>query len=210
MSNFPPPPSNPNPGGMPAGPPPGPPQPGWGPPPPGPAQPGWTPPGGNQQGAWGTPNLVPTVKEPASAAAKTAGWVIAGTALVVVIGSVLPWLSLSGPDAEAIERQMEAQGEGVGGLDKDGVLTIVLGLVALLMGVLRGTGRAVKGAAITGIVMGALVTLIGIVDILDVADVADEVAGFVRVDVSAGIGLWLTLLGGIAVLASSIWALRRT
>lgn len=202
MSQLPPPP--------PPGPPPGPPgppgpagQPGWGAPPP---QVGWTPPGPSAPNTWADPS----VKRPPSDAAKQAGWVIAGAGALVVVAAVLPWLTLSGADAEAVKSVMEAQDEGLNGLDKDGALTIVLGIVVVVMGVLRGTGRAVKGAAITGMVLGLLTALIGVVDLADVQSVKDDVSGLpLDFQVGAGIGLWLTLLGGVAVAGSSFWALRK-
>lgn len=177
-------------------------QPGWGAPTP---QVGWTPPGPSAPNTWADPS----VKPPASAAAKQAGWVIAGAGALVVVAAFLPWLTLSGPGADAVKAVMEAQDEGLNGLDKDGALTIVLGLVVVVMGVLRGTGRAVKGAAITGLVLGLLTALIGLIDLADVQSVKDDISGLpLDFQVGAGIGLWLTLLGGVAVAGSSFWALR--
>lgn len=179
-----------------------------------PNQPGWTPagsgPGGavpGPPGAWGGP---PPVKAEASPAAKMLGWFMVGAAGIVVVGSVLPWISLSGRDASLVEELVERQGEGLNGLDKDGVLTIILGLVAAVMGVLRATGRIVRPAAITGAVMGVLTALIAVVDIADVQSVKNDLnVALVQLDVAPGIGLWLTLLGGVAVTAVSVYALRK-
>jgi hypothetical protein len=139
------------------------------------------------------------------------GYLIAGAGVLGVVAAVLPWVTLSGSAAGTFEAVLEAQGEGLGGLDKDGSLTIVLATAAAVFGILRGLGKAVKAAPIVGIVAGALMTLIALVDIADVSGAADESPVFATSDltVGVGIGLWLTLAAGIAIAVTSVLALIR-
>ena len=56
-----------------------------------------------------------------------------------------------------------------------------------------------------------MVVLIAIVDIADISNTGDELpGGGVNLDTTVGVGLWLTLLGGIAMsLASIIGIIKR-
>ena len=136
---------------------------------------------------------------------------------VGILGAFLPWLSLSGAASGFVEAALDAQGESLSGIGRDGNLTIVLAIVAAAMGGIRLAGKAPKGAPITGIVAGVLITLIAIYDIGDVGSVSDALAQesggglygtMLDLQVSVGIGLWLTLIAGIAVVITSILALR--
>lgn len=136
---------------------------------------------------------------------------------VGILGAFLPWLSLSGGAAGFVKAMLEAQGESLSGIGRDGNLTIVLAIVAAVMGGVRLAGKAPKGAPTTGLVVGALITLIAIYDIADVGSVSDSLAqesgdglygSMIDLQVSVGIGLWLTLVAGIAVVVTSILALR--
>ena len=60
---------------------------------------------------------------------------------------------------------------------------------------------------IVGIVVGALVFLIGVVDIANVANVPDERFFDVTVETSAGVGLYLTALAGLVAVGAGIWTL---
>jgi hypothetical protein len=101
-------------------------------------------------------------------------WGLASGAAVVV-GSFGPWATF-GPFSK-------------GGLDGDGVITLVLGLVVLAAVWLR---RAPLGV----LVAGALVALIGIIDTIDVA-------GSQVLSPSPGWGVLLTAAAGLSVVA---WA----
>jgi hypothetical protein len=108
---------------------------------------------------------------------------VSGVAILVVgLAAFLPWVSIFGISAIGIEG--------------DGVLTLVLaiaGAVILafttgLVGSPRTPGRA---SQITLLVLAALVALIGLLDM----------------NGAAAIGLYLTLLGGIAWVVGAAWQL---
>jgi hypothetical protein len=119
-------------------------------------------------------------------------------------------LRLTGLGAAYVRRALEQQGNGVGGLHRDGKVTIVLALVAAFAGLWRGVGRGGRGPAIGAIVLGGLVTLIGVVDVGDVGSAGtNPVFDRAAVQIHPGIGLWLTLIGGLLLVAAGVHALLR-
>lgn len=203
------PPAAPAPGAQPAGtsapPPPAPPAGQWAqgaPPAPGPQAP--------DQHGWGAGAPVAPAA-PLSSAARSIGWAIVAAGVLGVIGSVMPWISLSGDAAPLVERLLDQQGEGLNGLDKDGVITIILALVAVGFGVARALGKIPKPAAGVALAAGALTALIAIIDIADVSSTKDDLGPLAtNLDVSVGAGLWLTLIAGIAIVATAVVALVRS
>jgi hypothetical protein len=105
--------------------------------------------------------------------------------LVVVLAAFLPWVSIFGV--------------GVIGIEGDGVLTLVLALAgavilamtAGLVGSPRTPGRA---SQIALLVLAVLVALVALLDM----------------NGAAAIGLYLTLLGGIAWVVGAAWQLSLT
>lgn len=104
-----------------------------------------------------------------------------GAIVVVVLGAFLPWVSIFG--------------SSVLGIEGDGVITLVLaigGAIVLALGGLIGKARFTgRKADITALVLAVVTALIGLMDM----------NGF------AAIGLYLTLLGGLAWTAGAIWQL---
>jgi hypothetical protein len=90
-----------------------------------------------------------------------------------------------------------AGGETWGGLSRDGVLTVILAIAAIVILALANTKR---WALITTGILGGLCVLIGIVDVGDISNRADEYG----IDAHAGWGLWLTLLSGGAIVIGAI------
>jgi hypothetical protein len=125
---------------------------------------------------------------PLSAAARAAGWLMAASGGLVVIGALLPWATW-GPFTLA-------------GTSGDGQITLVLGLVAIAVGVWRGLAKRPSGlqlaTSVTAAVLGAIVTLIGLVDAADVSDYA-----------SVGGGLVLTIVAGLALVGASVFGVVR-
>ena len=118
---------------------------------------------------------------------------------LLVIGCVGTWVKAE------IEIFGQTQSTSKGGLDKDGsivlVLTIIAGVLLVLWRAQRKRWMAIVAAAI-----GALCTLIAIIDVADMNGEKDTALG----SVSVGWGLWLTLVGSIALTVLSIvLALRR-
>lgn len=136
------------------------------------------------------------------------GWTLVGLGGVAIIGSALPWITLSGPQADAITLFIEAKGGGLGGLDHGGAVTVVLGIAAVVLGVGRILGR-LRHAAAVGAVVGLLMAAVAAVAAAD-HDLADQFHGQVdRLAQGAGLGVWVTLAAAVAIIGASLVALAR-
>ena len=120
-------------------------------------------------------------------------------AIVIIVGSVLPWATVSLGDLS----------ESVGGMDGDGAITLVLGLLLGAFAVYAYLRGAPRGLAWAAAVVAAIVAVVAIIDIADVSSLSGDLGDLA--DVSVGFGLWLVLIGGIAgtILAAAL-ALRKT
>ena len=108
---------------------------------------------------------------------------LAGAA-AAAIGSLLPWATV-GPIT-------------VRGTDGDGTITLVVAAIAALFAFRLPNGR---GSRILPLIGGLLIAAIGIWDMVDISSQSD---GFF--EVSIGIGIVITTLGGIALLAAFVLA----
>lgn len=174
--------------GQPQYPPPGqyPPPPGQYPPPPGYAQ-------------YGAP-----VRPPASGAVSGIGWAIVGASVLVIIAAFLVWGTVKGGGLEFKIHGLGSNKDVPGGDQvKDGAVTLTLAVVALILGIIRGVNKAALGAAIVALVMGAIVSIVALADIGDISDLKDQLDSG-GVEVSIGVGLWLTLIGGIVLVVLGI------
>jgi hypothetical protein len=156
--------------------------------------------GGQYGGQYDQPGYGPTGGGPAtvSSSGRLPGWFIVGSAVIVCISAFLPWVTLGGESFSGIG------GDDVGGA-KDGVITLVLGVIALAAGLGRALVKRPGGLQVTcsivALLMGLLIALIAVIDIADVNDIGE------LIDVGVGIGLWLTLVGGILLAADGVLAL---
>ncbi|MHB9287735.1 hypothetical protein ACKVMT_11945 [Halobacteriales archaeon Cl-PHB] len=111
-----------------------------------------------------------------------------GGGVAAVVGAVLPWASF--------------MGQSVSGLDGDGVITLILGIAAAGVIVVREWGQMDQAGV--G-VLGLLTLAIGGMaysDIGSLASMGGSGSGF-SISISPGIGLYLTLLAGILMLAGA-------
>jgi hypothetical protein len=165
--------------------------------------PGWypDPSGSGQQRYWDgnqwTDNYSPASggAPAASAAALPSLWWGAPAAVaLLVLGAIGPWATV---DIAAFGQSASAS---EGGLESDGVITLVLGLIdGGLLGVWRG--QRARWQAIVAAVLGALALLVAIIDVSDVSGTDVGLGG--AADVSVGWGLWVTLLGAIVMIVVS-------
>lgn len=109
---------------------------------------------------------------------KIGGW---AAAVVVLLGSFLPWASVSAFGVS----------QSVNGTEADGKRTL---LAALAMGVLFWLWN--RRTVIAAGAVSAIAAVIGIANLIDINGVAGDLGGLV--DVSAGIGIFMVILGGIA------------
>jgi Protein of unknown function (DUF2510) len=151
------------------------------------------------------PGLAPmtpmTPMAPVAPAQNLAGlrWVVFGGAAGVVLGSLLPWAKVTAPFIGTVT---------VSGTDGDGVLTLLGAVVAAGLAVLGFGARRSRGALIGTLVVGLLVAAVAVIDMVDVSDrIADAEGGDLPVQASIGIGLWVTLLGALAVVGGCVLAL---
>ncbi|MGZ8738638.1 MAG: hypothetical protein ACXWW7_15855 [Nocardioides sp.] len=105
--------------------------------------------------------------------------------IVVAVAAFLPWVSIFGIS--------------ISGIRGDGVITLILallgaGVLATRTGLLEQVKIPEKAGLIAFIVLAALVTLIGLIDL----------------NGAAAIGLYLTILGGIAWVVGAVWELKET
>lgn len=135
--------------------------------------------------------------EPVSSAVKIIGLVIGVFAALTAVAAFLPWVS----GAISVN--------GLGSSDAstkatDGVLTLIMAVVAGIFGVVSTltTKRSPLHltAGIIALVLGLLVVVIAFIDIADVQDTADKLGAAFEV----GIGLWLTLAGGIGLAVAGV------
>lgn len=108
-----------------------------------------------------------------------------GSAIVAGIAAFLPWVT-TGVEAGPVE--VSASSTGIEGL---GLLTLVLAIVAI--GVILAMSWEDQGTVATGIV-GVIVVIVGLWKIVDIEGAA-----------SPGIGLYLTVLGGLGLAGSGVW-----
>ena len=113
-------------------------------------------------------------------------WLMMAGAVAVIIGSFLDWATAFGGLAAK------------SGMDGDGVITLVTGIVMLLVAFLmtRGGGKA------KNIVFGlaaAISLLVAIIDLIDVGS-TDEV--------SIGIGLWIVAIGAVVAIVGFVRELK--
>ena len=132
--------------------------------------------------------------------AKSQAIVLLAGAAAVIVGAFLSWASV------------DFQGESISkaGTDGDGVITVVFGIAAAVLGFLALGATRRRWHAITALVLSALVAIIAVIDIADIKSrFGDDTSGL-DVEVSIGIGLWLTLAGGLAAAVGAVLVLTRT
>lgn len=105
--------------------------------------------------------------------------------VLVAVGSALPWAKASFGGFSATK----------GGLSGDGVITLIVGLLALVFFVVGLAVRARWPFAV-GLVLSLIVTAVALIDTIDVAG-----------DLTVGIGLWLCLAAGILGVVAGIGGL---
>lgn len=115
---------------------------------------------------------------------------------VVILGSLLPWATLSvGPFSRT-----------VAGTDADGVLTLPIAVVGLLVFVVRRQSGITT--LLTGLLTGVPVGGIALYDIINVSNMATDLTTHkvrsLSASVSVGVGLWLCLAGAILTIAASV------
>lgn len=112
---------------------------------------------------------------------------IAGAGIgLLIIGAIGPWVTV--------------EGFSENGLNSDGVITLILALIAAgFLGL--AFQRKVAPSRIAIGICALLALAISIIDVMDVSDTDLGVPGF---EPSVGWGLWLTLVGSIVLAVSAV------
>lgn len=132
---------------------------------------------------------------------------LAGGGLVAV-GSALPWIALTGSGAAAATVFLQSKGGGLGGLDHQGAVTVLLGALAGWFGGARLLGRAPRLARWGGLAAGVATAALVAVAAADTSSLADPFGGAAAGVVQGrGPGIWVTLTGAVVLVAGSLAAL---
>ncbi|MBX3286831.1 MAG: hypothetical protein KF703_15895 [Actinobacteria bacterium] len=135
------------------------------------------------------------------------GALVAGGVLVAV-GSALPWITLTGPGAAAATVFIHSKGGGLGGLDHEGAVTVVLAVAAAWLGVAHRLGRARWLAPWGGLAAGVATLALVALAAADTSSLADPFGGPAKGVVQGrGVGVWVTAAGGAVLVAAALVAL---
>ena len=126
--------------------------------------------------------------------------------LVVLLGSFLPWVRLTGPFGEFTKRGLEDDG--------DGIMTLALGLVAVwaLAYYIFDQGWALLGSAALAMAGAALIAVaaLNMTDMDRAAGVLDDLEKLasggeeVPIELVAAEGLYMILIGGVAMVLAGL------
>jgi len=131
---------------------------------------------------------------------RVVGFLMAGAALLAVIGSFLPW-------AEALGGLVQKNGT-----EGDGAITLILALIGGGLSLAVALGRRRRTAIWTGLgvfACGSLIAAVAAYDLADLNHIIEETSreeNLFDPGLSAGTGLYLTLVAGIAMALISIVA----
>jgi hypothetical protein len=136
------------------------------------------------------------------------GWWLVVAGCLTGLGSALTWITLDGAGSAAATAFIRSKGGGLGGLDHEGAVTVVLAGFAVGLGVARLLGRAPRLAPWGGLACGvgslALVALAA----ADASSLSDPFGGAAGGVVQGrGIGMWVTAAGAAALAGGSVLAL---
>ena len=147
-------------------------------------------------GKWYPPQSSAVADAPTGTAmSPQARWLWLGGAVAVVVGAMLPWASVATPFGTISKN----------GTDGDGIITMIFGLAAGVLLLLRWNRAPARGLTIAALVVSVLIGVVAVVDMIDVK--SRFTSGSVSLSASIGVGLWLTLLGAVAALAGTIISL---
>ena len=122
---------------------------------------------------------------------------IAG-AIAAIVAAFLPWISATAAFVGSESRN---------GLDGDGQITIVLGLAAVVLAAVALRRQPAPLAALVIVAgLGALIAVIGVIDYVDAKNRIGDLTAEERplVAISIGVGLYLTIAAGIAVVVGAV------
>ncbi len=126
------------------------------------------------------------------------GFVLAVAGLAAAIGSFMTW-------AKAVA-DFDGSSASIAGTDgqRDGKITVVLGAMLLIIGILIAVKQGRLWAGIVGIVLSVICAFVALADIGDISDKSKKLKGLGHIDVGAG--LVIVLIAALVALGISIVA----
>lgn len=122
--------------------------------------------------------------------------VLVGGALYA-IGSALPWITATAAFVGTITRSGLEGG--------DGIITIVIGLLIALVGLLSLNGSRSAGSKVAQVLLCAVALGLAVWEVSNVnAKIDDLEAGELAAIASVGIGLWMMVIGGALALLGAL------
>ena len=118
--------------------------------------------------------------------------------LLIVLGSFLPWLTATAPFVGTISTN------GVQG--GDGIITLILGVVTILIGVTQLTATNMSGfLQRSSIVTGIITAIVAVVDYNSVQERIEEVKGQSELVVgTVGTGIWTLFVGAALAITGGL------
>jgi hypothetical protein len=118
--------------------------------------------------------------------------------LLIVLGSFLPWISLTAPFIGTVTRNGMEGG--------DGIITLMLGVVTILIGVTQFTATRLPGFLHrSSIVTGAITGAVAIYDYLDVQRrIEDAKEQSELIAASVGAGIWTLIVGAVLAIIGGV------
>jgi hypothetical protein len=136
------------------------------------------------------------------------GWVLVAAGCLTALGSALPWITLDGAGSAAATAFIRSKGGGLGGLDHEGAVTVVLAGFAVGLGVARLLDRAPRLAGWGGLASGVGSLAMVALAAADASSLADPFGGAAGGVVQGrGIGMWVTAGGAAVLVGASVLAL---
>ncbi len=127
------------------------------------------------------------------------GLVVGLSTATVFIGAFMPWFTVRAPFVGELSKS---------GTEGDGVITLILAVVAAVALFRWFNGSRTTGVATTFSIIGVLVTGIAIFDLVDATNRASDLSAKTDglAQATPGAGLLVTLVGGIGLVLGAILA----
>ena len=118
--------------------------------------------------------------------------------LLIVLGSFLPWVSFTAPFVGTVTRNGMEGG--------DGIITLILGVVTILIGVTQFTATRLPAFLHrSSIVTGAITGAVAIYDYLDVQRrIEDAKEQSELIAASVGAGIWTLIVGAVLAIVGGV------
>jgi hypothetical protein len=120
------------------------------------------------------------------------GIVVLAGAFLIIIGSFLPWAKVEGGILSLSKN----------GTQGDGVLTLIVGIIVLVMGALMLTLESYGFAVILSVLGGLGCTAVAVIDLVDLSARISGISGE-YLTVKAGEGIYIVLVAGIIVVVGA-------